>query len=113
VSIDTGGLRSLRADLGKAAGQAVSRASQAVRKTAHDIEADAKVNAPVDTGNLRGSISRDIKTLSTEIGPTANYGRYVEEGTSRMAPQPYMNPAADRRFPQFDAAMDQIAREAL
>lgn len=28
------------------------------------------------------------------VGPTADYGGYVEHGTSRMAAQPYMAPAA-------------------
>ncbi|SRR6266498_1593073 len=108
MGIDTGGLRGLEADLGKASARAVPFASKVVRKTTHDIEADGKTFCPVDTGNLRNSISSDIGVLSSEIGPTASYGYFVEAGTSRMAPQPYMGPAADRREPEFVKAMEQI-----
>jgi HK97 gp10 family phage protein len=108
VGFETSGIRQLQADLGKLAARAVPTASRAVAKTAHDIEATAKRLAPVDTGNLRNSISSDIGVLSAEIGPTAEYGGYVEEGTSRMAPQPYMGPAADQHFPELDKALDAL-----
>lgn len=89
-----------------------------VQKTALDIERDAKLKAPVDTGNLKGSIGHSDLRLggtdySVEIGPTANYGVFVERGTSRMAPQPYLGPAADRHEGPFAQAMAQIAEEAL
>ena len=113
MGIDTGGLRALKVDLGKAGAQAVPLTSKAVAKVALGIEADAKILAPVDTGNLMGSISSDIKTMSAEIGPTASYGIFQELGTSRMGPQPYMNPAADKWFPIFDAAMLKITGEVL
>jgi HK97 gp10 family phage protein len=108
MGFDTSAIRQLQADLGKLSARAVPTASRAVAKTAHDIEADAKGLAPVDTGNLRNSISSDIGVLSAEIGPTAEYGLYVEEGTSRMAPQPYMGPAADNRFPELEQALGAI-----
>src|SRR4051812_47729795 len=105
MGIDTSGLREVKADLGRLSARAVPAASKAVAKVAHDIEATAKQLAPVDTGNLMNSISTDVRGLTAEIGPTADYGLYVKEGTSRMAPQPYMGPAADQHFPDFDAAM--------
>lgn len=109
MGIDTGALRSLKADLGKSSFKATGLASAVIAKTAHDIEATAKTLAPVDTGNLRNSITADIKPLSAEIGPTAAYGMFVEEGTSRMGPQPYMNPAFYQHIPAFNAAMAKIA----
>lgn len=113
MGIETSGLRQLSADIGKATVKAAPLARAAVAKTAHDIEATAKALAPVDTGNLRGSISSDVHAFSAEIGPTAEYGAYVEEGTSRMAPQPYMNPAADRHEPDLGRAVDQIITQSL
>lgn len=109
MGIDASALRGLKADLGRVSFKATGLASAAVAKTALGIEASAKALTPVDTGNLRNSISSDVKTLSAEIGPTADYGVYLELGTSRMGPQPYMNPAADKWFPIFDAAMAKIA----
>lgn len=111
--IDTSEVRALALDLAKAPGKVQRRASQAIRKTAHDIEADAKALAPVDTGNLRNSIGSEVGLLEAEIGPTAEYGGYVEEGTSRMAPQPYLRPAYDRRVPALQRALGQAAEDIL
>lgn len=112
-------LRSLSADLTAAGRQVGNRAREVVRKTAYDIERDAKAFVPVDTGNLKSSIGHsDLRientgTISAEIGPTANYGLFVEAGTSRHAPQAYMGPAADRHAPSFAEAMAQLGAEAL
>jgi HK97 gp10 family phage protein len=108
MGFETSDIRRLQADLTGMSARAVPVASRAVAKTAHDIEATGKVNAPVDTGNLRNSISSDIGVLSAEIGPTASYGVWVEEGTSRMSPQPYMGPAADQHIPELEQALGAI-----
>lgn len=99
----------LAADLGKASFAATRKASLVVAKSAHDVERIAKTRAPVDTGALRNSISATVHTLSAEVGPTVNYAPYLEFGTSRMAPQPFMGPAADATEPGFVAAMEQLA----
>jgi HK97 gp10 family phage protein len=113
-------LRRLAADIAKAAATTGRRAQTVVRKTAYDIERTAKNLVPVDTGNLKGSIGHsDARavgrsgSLAIEIGPTANYGIYVEMGTSRMAPQPFMGPAADQHTPAFEQAMAQLGLEGL
>jgi HK97 gp10 family phage protein len=113
MGIDIGDLRKLSFDLGNAGLKATDLASKAVRKTALDIEADAKALAPVDTGNLKNSIGSDVQTLAAEIGPTASYAPFLEAGTSRMAAQPFMGPAFDRRSPGLVAAMEQIADQVL
>lgn len=105
--------RSLAADLSRAGYAAESLARAVVAKSARDLEAAATVAAPVDTGYLRGSISSAIRGLEAEVGPTANYGHYVEGGTSRMAPQPYLFPALDRVAPSFEAAMGQVLTQSL
>lgn len=80
-----------------------------VRKTAFDIQADAQSVVPVDTGNLKNSIGVTmISRLAAEIGPTADYGIYVEYGTSTQAPQPYMTPASDRNEPIFNSAVEML-----
>jgi HK97 gp10 family phage protein len=106
-------LNTIAADLGKAGFRAGPLAQVAIAKTAADIEADAKAFVPVDTGNLRNSIGRDVHGLTAEIGPTANYGGFVEWGTSRMAPRAYMGPAFDRRAPGLKEAFTRIAERTL
>jgi HK97 gp10 family phage protein len=117
----------LAVQLERASGQVGARAAAAVKKTAFDIEADAKALAPVASmetsgyigGNLRNSISTDITgdgrygVIEAEIGPTAEYGWFVENGTSRMAPQPYMRPAFERREPGLAAALNRLGEDLL
>lgn len=111
--VDTSEVNRLAVDLGKAPEGVTRKAGQAIGKTAHDIERDAKLIVPVDTGFLRNSITSDIDPLSAEIGPTAKYGEYVEDGTSRQEPQPYMRPAYDRNKDGLVRALEQIVGDFL
>lgn len=109
IDADFSAVNSLAADLGKAGVKATRMASLAVRKTALDIERDAKTAAPFKHGNLRNSISTDVVGLTAQVGPTADYGAHVEYGTYKMAPQPYMGPSTDRHEDAFYKAMEQAA----
>ncbi|MFF3443645.1 HK97-gp10 family putative phage morphogenesis protein [Streptosporangium sp. NPDC002721] len=90
-------------------------AKVAVKKTGFDTVAGAQALAPVDTGNLKSSIGVDfdVDGLGFEAGPTASYGGYVEWGTSRMAPQPYMGPAWDKAEGPFIKAIESIGGRVL
>ncbi|HNG95810.1 MAG TPA: HK97 gp10 family phage protein, partial [Acidobacteriota bacterium] len=86
------------------------KASAVVRKTALDIEADAKERAPVDTGVLRNSIqATPAGPLRWIIGEGAEYAAFVEFGTSRAPAQPHLLPAVEAARPGFQAAMSKIA----
>lgn len=112
--VDVSDLRRLQIAFDEIPPRVGAKLSQAIRKTARDIEASAKRRAPVDTGNLRNSISSTIqgtgnsKVMSAEIGPTAEYGIYVELGTSRMGPQPYMQPALEENIPAFESVVSSV-----
>ncbi len=85
------------------------KASHAVRETAFAIEAQAKANAPVDTGNLRGSIQAEMTgDLSAQINVGAEYGPYVEFGTRHQNAQPYLVPAAEAEKPKFIKRMQEL-----
>lgn len=115
VTVGYGQVNELIADLGKAGQVAGERASKAVRKTALDIARDAKIFAPVDTGNLRNSIGVDTDPdgLGAQIGPTASYAPFVEWGTVQHGPQAFMGPAFDRNATDLVTALEQIAGGAL
>lgn len=110
-------------------------ASAIVRKAAFDVQATAQGKAPVATGFLKSSIytvttesssygqgvvgggagssllpsvetPSDATTAFIAVG--ANYGVYLEFGTSRMAARPYMTPAADEVAPSFVAAWERL-----
>lgn len=62
------------------------------------IARDAQRYAPVDTGELRGSIEAEAPIGNTvRIVARADYAAHVELGTSRMAAQPYLRPALYQR----------------
>lgn len=67
-----------------------------LRSAALQVEALAKLRAPVDTGFLRNSISAQritAKRWVVEAG--AYYAPYVEYGTVRAAAQPFLRPALE------------------
>lgn len=103
----------LARDLSTTSRAALPLARAAVTKTAADITADAQAVAPVDTGDLRRSIGYTVTAtdgaVTADVGPTVDYGAYVEFGTSRQSPQPYLTPAFERRTPALDAALTAAA----
>lgn len=90
-------------------GQLRQRASQVVRTTALDIEAQAKATVPVDTGTLKNSIQAEqAGDLAWQVGTPVEYAPYVEYGTTKMAPRPYLGPAAEAVRGPFEQAMKHL-----
>lgn len=59
------------------------------------VEGEAKNRCPVDTGNLRNSITHEVdeSEISVKIGTNVEYAPYVELGTVKMNAQPYLRTA--------------------
>ena len=59
------------------------------------VSDEAKNNCPVRTGALRDSIAASVETdtLTAIIGSDLDYAIYVELGTRKQAPQPYLRQA--------------------
>lgn len=76
-----------------------------VRKGALDIEGNAKSFAPVDTGNLKGSIEpKEVAALMWIVGTVVEYGIHQEYGTVNQSGQAFMRPAVERvRGPYIEA----------
>lgn len=115
MTFDARQLGVLAVDLKGAPDKVLQLASMVVAKTAFDIEAYAKMMAPVDVGTLRNSINTQNYpgSLTATVGPSVNYAAFVEYGTSRMRPQPYMRPAAERFEPIFHDAMYKVMSQVL
>lgn len=65
-----------------------ARMQRALAAAGEVVRADAAANCPVDTGRLAGSIVCNVDGNSALIGPTAEYGVYVEFGTgSKGSPE--------------------------
>jgi HK97 gp10 family phage protein len=94
------------------------RVASLVAKTAEDIVADAKRNAPVRTGFLRNSIESDVdrkgnasfSRITATIRVKASYGIFVEIGTRKMAAQPFLIPAVESSRQAFLDAMKNILK---
>ena len=67
----------------------------AILKACVIVQGAAKPLTPLKTGNLRGSITYSISGNEGRVGTNVEYAPYVEMGTSKMAAQPYLRPAAD------------------
>lgn len=116
VSLEFDDLDRLVASLSSHTAGMESRLALVVRKAAFDVERIAKTLAPVDTGFLKNSIHTEIvannwRVYAADVIADAHYAGFVEYGTSRMAPQPYMGPALDRVAPGFEAALEALVTE--
>ena len=72
------------------------------------IEGEAKEeleNTPrrIDTGNLRNSITHEVVDAeeAVYVGTNVEYGIYVHEGTSKMAPNRFLKNAVERNKEQI------------
>lgn len=59
------------------------------------VERGAKINAPVDTGRLRASISTSIFPMNASVQTNVKYAIYVHEGTRYVSARPFMKDAAN------------------
>lgn len=74
-------------------------------------EGYAQIKCPVDTGNLRASITHEVDAgeKAVYIGTNVEYAPYVELGTSKQKAQPYLRPAATEHGDQYR----QVLKSAL
>lgn len=71
----------------------------------------AAKKCPIDTGNLRGSITYEVDAgdNAVYIGTNVEYAPYVELGTSHQKAQPFLRPAASEHGAQYR----QVLKKAL
>ena len=91
----------------------MKRTEDNMKATAEKIRDDAKAIVPVDTGSLKTSIRLQVRprpsahkinvsvsaggyVTNPKTGLKVNYASFVEYGTRKMAPRPYMRPAIEK-----------------
>lgn len=91
------------AEILKAFEQATARGLEKIGLTA---EGYAKMNAPVDTGRLRNSITHEVDGQEVYIGSNVEYAPYVELGTYKQKSQPFLKPAATEHSGTYRAILE-------
>ena len=94
------------------ASQGIQRAiDRALEEIGLAAEGYAKRACPVDTGNLRNSITHAVASSedAVYVGTNVEYAPYVELGTSKMQAQPFLRPAATEHGDQYR----QVLKNAL
>lgn len=83
--------------------------ARALERIGMQAEGYAQDLCPVDTGNLRNSITHTTDGTAAYIGTNVEYAPPVELGTRRAAAQPFLKPAAtDHRGTYANIVKDEL-----
>lgn len=96
------------------ASQGIVRAiDRALEEIGLAAEGYAKRACPVDTGNLRNSVTHAVESGedAVYVGTNVEYAPYVEMGTSRTAAQPFLRPAATEHGPTYRSILKRNLEE--
>lgn len=140
INIEIDGLGDILGNLGAMTAKLDGAVQRGVQKGGKYIQAECKAECPVATGELRNSIVEQTSggggQYTSEVGPTADYGIYVEMGTGIYAggrqtpwryqdaqgswhttrgqkPQPYMEPGFEAGKDKAVEALTTEVRNAL
>lgn len=86
-----------------------SSIERALTRIGLSAEGYAKKECPVDTGNLRNSITHEVvqSEKAVYIGTNVEYAAYVELGTTRTKAKPYLKPAATGHSAVYKSIMEE------
>lgn len=104
LASDISGLVEVREDNREAIANAIDRALvAALEEVGLVAEGYAKRACPFDTGRLRNSITHivDEDGKRAIIGTNVEYAPYVELGTRRQKPRPFLKPAANDHYSTY------------
>ena len=76
------------------------------------VNMDATMLAPVDTGNLRDSITHEVDEEEARVGTNVDYAPHLEYGTVNMAAQSFLRPALDRNKAQIEKNIGDVIGKA-
>ncbi len=87
----------------------------AIRQTTAEIEQAALRLVPVDTGQLKRSITKEIrhKGMIGRVKTETPYAPSVEYGSVRQAEQPFLRPAFDRHAPKLRKRISKAIDKAI
>jgi len=94
------------------AGNVNNALKTALTQAALRVQGSAKDLCPVDTGNLKASISHEVGDDEARVGTNVEYAPYVEMGTVKMAAQPYLYPGLHQNKAFISQTIGKVAGDA-
>lgn len=95
--------------------QLLDAQARAAERTGAWAAEQARALAPVDSGELRDSITYEVRRTASSLAIVvlagADHALYVELGTSRMSAQPYLRPVLDRIGAQYQQFLAEEIRK--
>lgn len=112
AEIDQSELRKLVKNINRYGKHIEKQVQDEITYTAQEIRGDSINRVPVDTGRLKKSAFVNMKRngLGAEIGHRTNYAAFVEFGTTKQKPQPYLMPAFETNTKQMMTRIKKILR---
>lgn len=91
-----------------------SAIARALTMIGQQAEGNAKLICPTDTGRLKNSITNqiDMDENAVYIGTNVEYAPYVELGTMRQDPHPYLKPAASEHGDEYRSILKSCLESA-
>lgn len=97
MNIRIEGLGAVTDMLERYADEARGKFEKGIARGCEIVKDEAKTLCPVDTGELRESITAKAEGLRGDVGTNKEYAAYVELGTYKMKAQPYLVPALETK----------------
>ena len=95
-----------------------SKSGRMYKRPLKTYKASAPGEAPaVYSGTLLNDLKQEITQMpwglrgEVGVGMTAIYSKFLEHGTSKMSPRPFVKPAGDKIIPLFQAKMSKVAAQ--
>jgi hypothetical protein len=124
VTVDASQLRTLVADLDRAASRSVTEVAAVVSKGALNIKKDAArrvsglAHAPAYPASIGYDLYRLPGSVNAKVGPDKGrrqgaLGNILEFGSVNNGPIPHLSPALDAEEPRYARAMEDLAAKLL
>lgn len=111
VAIEVKGLDKLVRDFATAEPEIKKELNTAINFAGVRIQREAKIEAPVRTGNLRSQIRfKNTNNGHGVVGSYAKYSIYVHEGTRYQSSNPFMERAIQQSKPDLDIIFSNAVR---
>jgi len=90
VQIDAGTTEQVKKWLRERPEEMIKNLNRAIKFSVVEVQAQTKINSPVDTGLMRTSVQHKTRELEGEVYAGVEYAIYVHHGTRYMRARPFM-----------------------